>query len=80
MAPQGLACVCKCLQHAFTGICVLFCVKNRYLLTFAGQEFFKGLFPPDAFLQGWPENRRRKVRFSLDQAQIHNACKVNSEI
>ena len=40
---------------------VVFCVqlhkKNRYLLTFAGQEFFKGLFPPDAFLQGWPENR-----------------------
>lgn len=24
------------------------------LLTFAGQEFFKGLFPSEAFFQGWP--------------------------
>lgn len=31
--------------------------KGLDLLTFAGQEFFKGLFPPKTFLQGWPKNR-----------------------
>lgn len=31
--------------------------ETKALLTFAGKKFFKGLFPPKAFLQGWPENK-----------------------
>lgn len=38
--------------------------KNRKSsLTFAGQEFFKGLFPPEAFLWVWSANRGDVIRF-----------------
>lgn len=37
------------------------------LLTFTGQEFFKGLFPSEAFFQGWPEKQTkcRQIDFRI---------------
>lgn len=31
------------------------------LLTFAGQEFLKGLFPSEAFFQGWPKKQTKFI-------------------
>lgn len=35
-------------------------------LTFAGQEFLKGLFPSEAFFQGWPEKQTKSISLGSD--------------
>lgn len=72
--PARAACFYKCvciklfLACAYFGACISENTKIWIfrLLTFTWEEFLKGLFPPEAFFQGWPKNRWRKVRFNAE--------------
>lgn len=69
--PAGAECASIICFHL---ACAIVCIKKMLnLLTFTGEEFFKGLFPPKTFLQGWSINRQSIIRFILDSKTLKQA-------